>query len=79
MSLELLSLFILPQVLFPLLVWSAFWKGIALWTAGTRKEKVWFIVLFLVNTIGILEIIYLLTRKDNSAGRRSRPKAKKKK
>jgi methionyl-tRNA synthetase len=51
--------------LLPLIVWSLFWKGLALWTAGKRKEKIWFIVLFLVNTAGILEIIYLLTRKKS--------------
>ena len=43
-------------------VWSAFWKGWALWVAGKRREKIWFIVLFIVNTLGVLEIIYMLTR-----------------
>jgi len=52
-----------PHILLPLIIWSLFWKGLALWKAGTRKEKTWFIILFLVNTIGILEIVYLLTRK----------------
>ncbi len=52
-----------PYILLPLIFWSLFWKGLALWAAGTRREKNWFIVLFLVNTLGILEIIYLLTRK----------------
>jgi len=51
-----------PYILIPILIWSLFWKGLALWTAGRRKEKIWFIVLLLVNTVGILEIIYLLTR-----------------
>jgi hypothetical protein len=46
------------------------WKGLALWAAGKRKEKTWFIVLFLVNTVGILEIIYLLTRKPEKKRRR---------
>lgn len=44
-------------------VWSLFWKVWALWAAGNRKEKVWFIVLFFVNTLGILDIYYLFTRK----------------
>ena len=47
-----------------LIIWCIVWKGLALWKAGTRKEKVWFIVLFLVNTVGILEIVYLMTRKQ---------------
>jgi len=53
------------HILIPLFIWSLFWKGLALWTAGTRKEKNWFIVFFLVNTAGILEIIYLWTRKKS--------------
>jgi len=42
-----------------LLVWSAVWKGIALWRAGGNRHLVWFIVLFIINTAGILEIIYI--------------------
>jgi len=41
-------------------VWSAIWKGIALWKSGRNNQIVWFIVLFLIGTAGILEIIYLL-------------------
>lgn len=40
-------------------VWSLLWKGLALWRAAKRGEKVWFVVFLLVNTLGILEIIYL--------------------
>lgn len=40
-------------------LWSLFWKGWALWTAVERKEKLWFVVLLLVNTLGILEMVYL--------------------
>jgi predicted permease len=59
-------------ILVPLLIWTIFWKGIALWTSGSRKEKIWFICLFLINTVGILEIIYLLTRKVKKATKRRR-------
>lgn len=41
------------------MLWSIPWKGVALWKAARRKDLVWFIVLLLVNTIGILEIIYI--------------------
>ena len=34
-------------------------KGYALWTAAKRDERVWFIVLLVVNTAGILELVYL--------------------
>ena len=46
-----------------LILWSLFWKGWALWVAGNRKEKAWFVVLFLLNTVGILEIVYLFVLK----------------
>ena len=39
--------------------WSLIWKGIALWKAAGNKQKNWFIVLLILNTFGILEIIYL--------------------
>ncbi len=42
-----------------LLVWSLVWKGLALWRAARRGETAWFIALLLVNTAGILEIVYL--------------------
>ncbi|MEW6026704.1 MAG: DUF5652 family protein [Planctomycetota bacterium] len=43
-----------------LVIWSAVWKGIALWKCGRNNQLGWFIVLFLINTAGILEIVYLL-------------------
>jgi hypothetical protein len=42
-----------------LVIWSLFWKGLALWHSGRRGQHWWFIVMLIVNTIGILEIIYL--------------------
>lgn len=35
-------------------------KGIALWHAGKNQQLVWFIVLLIINSIGILPLIYLL-------------------
>jgi hypothetical protein len=43
-----------------LMIWSLFWKGLALWKAGNKKHKWWFVALFLLNTVGILPIIYLV-------------------
>jgi hypothetical protein len=42
-----------------LVVWSLFWKGLALWHSGRRGQPWWFVVMLVVNTVGILEIIYL--------------------
>lgn len=41
------------------IIWSFIWKGIALWKAARNGAKVWYVVLLLVNTLGILEIIYI--------------------
>lgn len=46
--------------LIPLMVWSAIWKGIALWKSARNTQLAWFVVLLIVNTAGILEIIYLV-------------------
>lgn len=40
------------------LLWSLVWKGLALWRAARRGETAWYVVLLIINTIGILEIIY---------------------
>jgi len=48
-----------PALLVLILVWSLAWKGIALWKAARKGHLVWFVVLLLVNTVGILEILYV--------------------
>ena len=35
-------------------------KGIALWIAGRQGAKVWFVLLFILNTAGILPLFYIL-------------------
>jgi uncharacterized membrane protein YagU involved in acid resistance len=47
-----------------LVVWSAVWKGLALWNAARDGSKPWFVVLFLLNTLGILEILYIYVFRD---------------
>jgi hypothetical protein len=42
-----------------LVVWSAFWKGLALWHSARRGQPWWFVIFVFVNTLGILELIYL--------------------
>lgn len=51
--------FFLP-FLIPAVIWSLIWKGLALYRSAHNEQKGWFIVLLVVNTMGILEIIYLL-------------------
>jgi hypothetical protein len=42
-----------------LVIWSLVWKGFALWFAAKDNKKWWFIAILLINTAGILEIIYI--------------------
>jgi len=49
----------LSLLLVPVLIWSLFWKGWALWKAAKQDSKPWFIALLLINTMGILDILYI--------------------
>lgn len=42
-----------------LIFWVLPWKGYALWIASKNDHKTWFILLIILNTFGILEIIYV--------------------
>ncbi len=50
-----------PYLTIVLLFWSLFWKGYALWKAAGLRQKYWFIVILILNTFGILDIIYIFT------------------
>ncbi|HCP08933.1 MAG TPA: hypothetical protein DIT25_04005 [Candidatus Moranbacteria bacterium] len=39
--------------------WTIPWKAVALWKSARRGEKIWFTVLLLLNTLAILEILYI--------------------
>lgn len=43
-------------------IWDLVWKAIALWRAAQRKEAIWFVVILILNTAGILPILYLILR-----------------
>ncbi len=47
------------MLIIPLAFWSVFWMGLALWKAAKNDHKVWFVVLLLVHTLGILDILYI--------------------
>lgn len=42
-----------------LTIWVLTWKGFALWTASKKDQKPWFVAILVINTLGLLEIIYL--------------------
>ncbi len=50
----------LPEwILALVLVWSLFWKGRAMWKAAHKNSPIWFVVLLVVTSVGILEILYI--------------------
>jgi len=40
-------------------LWTIPWKGVALWKAAKNNHKWWFVALLVINTLGILEILYI--------------------
>ena len=61
-------------ILLLIAAWILPWKGVALWRAAQKQDKAWFIALLVLNTLAILEILYifvfskrgkLLTRKSH--------------
>jgi methionyl-tRNA synthetase len=46
-------------MIFLILLWTLPWKGVALWKAVKNSHKSWFVALLIVNTLGILEILYI--------------------
>ena len=55
---------VLMQFIIPILIWTLFWKGLALWHAAKKSSFGWFVAILLVNTFGLLEIGYLLWLKS---------------
>jgi hypothetical protein len=56
--------------LIPLIVlWTLPWKGVALWKSARNGQTAWFVIMLIVNTLAILEIIYIFafSKKKNSA------------
>jgi hypothetical protein len=46
-------------IFFVLYLWSLLWKGLALWRTAKLKQRNWFVGILILNTAGILEIVYL--------------------
>lgn len=53
---------------FILVLWELVWKGIALWKAAKESQKYWFIAMLVLNTAGILPILYIFLFKKGRKG-----------
>jgi hypothetical protein len=41
-------------------MWDVIWKATALWKAARHNQLYWFIAIAILNTVGILPIIYII-------------------
>ncbi len=48
-----------PYLSLALTLWILVWEGIALWKSARHNQKWWFIALLVINTLGLLEILYI--------------------
>jgi hypothetical protein len=53
---------VLPVVI-ALAVWEIVWKIIAMWRSARNNDLGWFICIAIVNTLGVLSIIYILKKR----------------
>lgn len=80
MTLENLSSFYTSLPLWALviiLIWSLVWKGLALWKSSRKNSPIWFVILLVVNTLGILEILYLFIFSELKKKPKNAPTSKK--
>jgi hypothetical protein len=49
-----------------LMIWDAVWKLIALWKSARNNHLVWFVLIAIINTVGILPIVYILMHRNKS-------------
>ncbi len=58
-----------PYLLLALTVWDLIWKGFGLWFSARNHQKFWFIAILILNTAGLLPIVYLIWfRRDKRPG-----------
>lgn len=56
-------------------VWTLPWKGVALWKAARKSDKWWFIALLVINTLALLEILYIFVISERKPlGKFEKPK-----
>ncbi|MDW7732636.1 MAG: DUF5652 family protein [Methanolobus sp.] len=49
-------------------IWEIIWKGIGLWKAARNEQKYWFIAMLILNTAGILPILYIFVFQEGKKG-----------
>jgi len=50
------------------MIWVLPWKGVSLWRAAQRKDRTWFVALLLINSLAILDILYIFVFSRKAKG-----------
>jgi methionyl-tRNA synthetase len=66
-------------IIIVIVIWSIIWKLIALWKSARKGHIAWFIILAIVNTVGILEILYVYIFSEMDFKKKTPEKRKKRK
>lgn len=53
-------------LLLVVIAWDIAWRGVGLWRASRHNHLSWFVVILLINSVGILPIIYILTHRGST-------------
>lgn len=62
-----LDFFIRNQwIIWVLILWMIPWKGVALWKSARNGHKAWFVALLFINTLAILDVIYIAFFSDKN-------------
>ncbi len=48
-----------PWFLLAMALWTIPWKGVALWKAARLSHNKWFIAILVINSLAILDIVYI--------------------
>lgn len=48
-----------PWLILVMVIWIFPWKAWALWKSARNGQKCWFLALLLLNTLAVLEIVYI--------------------
>ncbi|OGM09815.1 hypothetical protein A2W13_01375 [Candidatus Woesebacteria bacterium RBG_16_36_11] len=63
----------IPMITFWIILFiflDLFLRGMALWRAAKRSQKWWFVALLIINSVGILPTIYLLTHPEKRGSKK---------
>lgn len=67
---------LITTILIIIIIWELAWTGLACWKSARKSNPIWFILFLVLNTVGILEILYIFVFSE--LGKPSKPSKPKK-